>query len=110
LTFLFNRLYFPMETKIEEYVTNRLTLPYNWTGLTPAEMIQAGRMDSEGMAGALWAQVKQMNQEEMEAEFPNFNLFPDGEINMETYMDFIRMIGSEFRRQVWSICSSPDGE
>jgi hypothetical protein len=92
-----------MEKLIEEYVTNRLKLAYNWTGLTPAEMIQAGRMDREGMAGALWAQVKQMNQEEMEAEFPNFNLFPDGEIDMKIYMDFIRMIGNEFRRQVWEI-------
>lgn len=92
-----------MKEKIAKYVSKRLSEPFNWTGLTTAEMIRAGRIDRDGAAKSLIAEFDRMEEEEVKENFPDFPIFGNNEICVNAYFEFACDMEREIRKQVFEI-------
>lgn len=95
------------EKAIEETVKEMVSvLPYNWTGLTAYQMIEAGRIDKEGCASRLIASIEGMDEQELKARFPELDFYDEnGEVDLDDdgkLMTFFRNIGNEIRKQIFA--------
>ncbi len=92
-----------MKEKIAKYVSKRLSEPFNWTGLTTAEMIRAGRIDRDGAAKSLVAEFRRMDEKEIREKFSDCEIFNGEEISFDFYLYFACDMEREIRKQVFEI-------
>lgn len=83
--------------KITEYANQLVNIrPYNWTGMTAAQLIYAGRIAKRDAANRLLESVRRLNEDQIQSEFQGFNLFNnDLSVDIDAWVDFTNKLKVE---------------